>query len=101
MSIIASNPVGYPVNHDATKLTRYPVAFTVNDLCQARIFRGQTRITATGGSYRGVITEGVAFRVDIDETALNTVLRCAAITVMPPQNTRWPTLLGAGGDAGV
>ena len=31
-----------------------------------------------------------------DETVLNTVLRCAVITVVPPQNTRWLSRSGAG-----
>ena len=41
----------------------------------------------------------VPHRADINETALNTVLRCAVITVVPPQNVRWLTLPGTGSDA--
>jgi len=37
------------VNHDASKLTRYPVALTVSDPCQIQIFRGEQWLTGTRG----------------------------------------------------
>ena len=41
MQIIVFYLVNCPVNLDASKLTRYLVALTVSEPCQARIFRGE------------------------------------------------------------